>query len=101
MKTIITTVQDCLENHFGIKVKRQLMKWPHGVGSIAQLVDYSLQSMGIYNQKIHVLSELNKNIACSIKKAEKILGYKPEVALEEGMKRSIEWCIKKGYLKTG
>ena len=49
----------------------------------------------------YVLSELNKNIACSIKKAEKILGYKPEVALEEGMKRSIEWCIKKGYLKTG
>jgi nucleoside-diphosphate-sugar epimerase len=39
---------------------------------------------------------MNKNIACSIKKAERDLGYNPQVDLEEGMRRSIEWCRNNG-----
>jgi nucleoside-diphosphate-sugar epimerase len=60
------------------------------------VLDAALQSLGQYNQKIHVLSEMNKNIACSIAKAEKELGYQPKIALEEGMRRSIEFCLNKG-----
>jgi len=50
----------------------------------------------MYHQKIHVLSEMNKTIACSIEKAKKELGYIPMVGLEEGMRRSIAWCQAKG-----
>jgi nucleoside-diphosphate-sugar epimerase len=43
-----------------------------------------------------VLSEMNKTIACSIARAEKELGYRPAVDLEEGMRRSLAWCVAKG-----
>ena len=63
-----------------------------GVASeIAGLVDASLQRVGLYQQKIHVLSEMNKTIACSVNKAKRVLGYRPHVALEEGMRRSLQW----------
>ena len=63
---------------------------------VATLADATLQWLGLYNQKIHVLSEMNKTIACSITKAEKELGYQPKIALEEGMRRSLAWCIEQG-----
>jgi nucleoside-diphosphate-sugar epimerase len=34
---------------------------------------------------------MNKTIACSIEKAKAELGYRPAVALEEGMRRSLRW----------
>jgi nucleoside-diphosphate-sugar epimerase len=52
-----------------------------------------VQSLGFYHQKIHVLSEMNKNIACSVKRAHEELGYQPAVALREGMRRSIRWLF--------
>jgi nucleoside-diphosphate-sugar epimerase len=55
-----------------------------------------LQATGMYQQKIHVLSEMNKTIACTVAKAEKELGYRPVIALEEGMRRSLAWCVSKG-----
>jgi nucleoside-diphosphate-sugar epimerase len=45
----------------------------------------------LYEQKIHVLSEMNKTIACSVAKAQRELRYAPVIALEEGMRRSIRW----------
>jgi nucleoside-diphosphate-sugar epimerase len=39
---------------------------------------------------------MNKNIACDIGKARRELGYDPKVALEEGMRRSIQWCLENG-----
>jgi nucleoside-diphosphate-sugar epimerase len=39
---------------------------------------------------------MNKTIACSVEKAERELGYRPTIALEEGMRRSIAWCLQKG-----
>jgi len=53
--------------------------------------------MGYYQQKIHVLSEMDKTIACSVEKAREELGYEPKVGLEEGMRRSIKWCIENGF----
>ena len=55
----------------------------------------SLQALGAYNQKIHVLSEMNKTIACSVEKAKSELGYRPAVSLEEGMRRSLQWVWQK------
>jgi nucleoside-diphosphate-sugar epimerase len=60
------------------------------------MADATLQALGLYHQKIHVLSEMNKTIACSVARAEAELGYKPAVALEEGMRRSLAWCVSQG-----
>jgi nucleoside-diphosphate-sugar epimerase len=66
------------------------------VADIAVYVDASIQAVGLYHQKFHVLSEMNKNIACSIDRARAELGYEPKIALREGMRRSIKWCLENG-----
>ncbi len=72
------------------------MSVPSPVSECCLLADRLLQSCGMYISEIHVAGEMNKNIACSIEKAQRELGYKPTVALEEGMRRSIEWCRARG-----
>jgi nucleoside-diphosphate-sugar epimerase len=62
------------------------------------LIDAVLQTAGFYIQEFHVAGEMIESIACSVEKAERELGYKPAVALEEGMRRSIEWCRAQGRL---
>lgn len=94
MNKIVDTIEEVLEKDFNIKCKHGRMRLPGIFSDIAYWVDKSIQSVGLYHQKIHVLSEMNKTIACSIALAEKELGYKPSIELREGMKRSIEWCRK-------
>lgn len=96
MQEIIDTVETVMERDFGIKVAHKRMRLPAIVGHLACLTDKMLQVLGMYNQKIHVLSEMNKTIACSTAKAEKELGYDPKIELEEGMRRSIAWCLQQG-----
>ncbi len=55
-----------------------------------------VQRTGRYHQQIHVLGEMNKNIACDIDVARVELGYDPPVALYDGMRRSIRWCVDQG-----
>ena len=43
-----------------------------------------------------MLGEMDKTIACDISVARAELGYDPQVALEEGMRRSIRWCLDQG-----
>lgn len=63
------------------------------VGSdLARFADSLLQMTGLYSQDVHVAGELAATIAVSIEKAAAELGYAPEIELEEGMRRSIEWC---------
>lgn len=94
MNEIIDTVQLLLEAEFNQKCVHKKMRLPGFVSEIALVVDALLQATGIYNQKIHVLSEMNKTIACSILKARRELGYTPSVSLEEGMRRSLKWVFK-------
>jgi len=89
MNHIIDTVETLLETEFGESCSHKRVKIPYFAGEIATLFDASLQAVGIYNQKIHVLSEMNKNIACDITKAKDRLGFTPRIALEEGMRRSL------------
>ena len=69
---------------------------PELCSEVAYSVDAMIQRCGFYQQEIHVAGEMNKNIACSVAKAERELGFVPKVSLREGMKRSIEWCRKNG-----
>ncbi len=65
---------------------------PGWVSEGCLMADRLLQSLGVYLTEIHVAGEMNKDIACSVEKAVRELGYRPTVALEEGMRRSIERC---------
>jgi nucleoside-diphosphate-sugar epimerase len=47
-------------------------------------------------QGLHVLGELKDTIACDISRARAELGYDPDVALVEGMRRSIRFCLARG-----
>ncbi|MEW6735061.1 MAG: NAD(P)-dependent oxidoreductase [Acidobacteriota bacterium] len=94
---IVDTVERLLEKEFGIAVAHRRLRLPSITSEIALLADRILQGFGLYHQKIHVLSEMNKDIACSIVKAQKELDYNPVIELEEGMRRSIAWLLEKGH----
>ncbi len=92
MNEIINTVERLLENEFNQKCAHKRMRLPGIASEVAKLCDTALQGLGLYHQKIHVLSEMNQTIACSVARAERELDYRPAVALEEGMRRSLR-CV--------
>jgi nucleoside-diphosphate-sugar epimerase len=96
MNEVLDTIERLLETEFGHKCAHRRMRLPGLASEVAYVADAALQSLGLYHQKIHVLSEMNKTIACSVAKAERELGYNPTVALEEGMRRSLRWCQENG-----
>lgn len=98
MNEIVDTVERLLESEFGRRCAHKRLRLPGIASEIALLADRTLQAAGLYQQKIHVLSEMNKTIACSVARAERELGYAPAVALEEGMRRSLRWMDERGML---
>ena len=96
MNEIVDTVERLLETEFGMAVAHRRLRLPALASGVAYAVDGVLQGLGLYQQAIHVLSEMDKTIACSIARAERELGYDPKIALEEGMRRSIRWCLENG-----
>ena len=96
MNEIVDTIERLIEQEFGLTVAHKRLQLPNLASKVAWLCDWWLQKAGLYHQKIHVLSEMNKTIACSITRAETELGYDPKVDLEEGMRRSLRWCLGKG-----
>lgn len=69
---------------------------PRVTSDVARLCDSLIQMAGRYNQEIHVAGELAATIAVSIDAARRDLGFEPTVALEEGMRQSIDWCRSAG-----
>ncbi len=98
MNEVVDVVERLLETEFGIRCAHKRLRLPGAVGGVAWFVDKALQALGLYHQKIHVLSEMNKTIACSIARAKRELGYRPTVELEEGMRRSLKWLKAQGGL---
>ncbi|MCA1510369.1 NAD(P)-dependent oxidoreductase [Bradyrhizobium sp. NBAIM01] len=96
MNEIVETVGKVLREDFGMMVHPNRLRLPSIAADVAMAVDAALQYAGMYNQKIHVLSEMNKTIACDITKARKVLGYSPKIALREGMRLSVASCLKNG-----
>lgn len=90
MNEIVDTIEDVLEKDFGIKCKGKRLRLPRFVSPVAQRIDGALQRFNLYNQKIHVLGEMGENIFCDISKAQKWLGYNPDIELRAGMCRSIQ-----------
>jgi nucleoside-diphosphate-sugar epimerase len=98
MNQIIDTIERLLETDLGMPCAHKRLRLPSFAGELAWLADKTLQGLGLYHQKIHVLSEMNKTIACTVEKAKRELGYRPAVALEEGMRRSLHWVKQRNLL---
>jgi nucleoside-diphosphate-sugar epimerase len=92
---IVATVGRALADE-GYDVTPNRLRVPDVVGRAAEFADGLIQRHGHYHQQIHVLGEMNKNIACEIDAAATELGYAPDVELYEGMRRSIQWCRTEG-----
>jgi nucleoside-diphosphate-sugar epimerase len=92
---IVETVGRALEEE-GFTVKPNRVRLPAFAGRVAERADALAQRAGRYVQAVHVLGEMDKTIACDISVARDELGYDPQVALEEGMRRSIRWCVEEG-----
>jgi nucleoside-diphosphate-sugar epimerase len=100
MNEVVDTVERLLETEFATPVAHKRRRLPGFTAEVALGVDWTLQHLGLYHQKIHVLSEMNKTIACSVERAQRELGYAPTVELEEGMRRSLAWVMSRGGLPT-
>lgn len=95
MNEIVNTISEMFSTELLFDVKKNRIHLPDFVGVIAEKVDQFLQYLGLYNQKIHVLSEMNKNIACTNKKAKIQLGYQPKVSLYKGTEDAYRDYIRK------
>jgi nucleoside-diphosphate-sugar epimerase len=96
MNEIVDTVERLMEREFGLSVAHRRLRLPGLVSDLARVADRGIQALGLYHQKIHVLGEMNADISCSIERATRELGYAPAIALEEGMRRSLQWCVDHG-----
>lgn len=93
MREVIDTVERVLEHDFQQRCAHKRLRLPSLACRVACVADATLQGIGLYNQKVHVLSEMDGTIACSIAKARRELGYDPKIELEEGMRRSIRGIV--------
>lgn len=59
---------------------------------IMERIGIVMNKMGIHVAKVYSAGEISRDVYFSIEKAERELGYVPRVGLEEGMKRTMEWC---------
>jgi len=87
---VIDTIRKVMRNEFGIVSKDKELKLPSFISDFAYKIDSLVQSCGYYNKEIHVLSEMNKTIACSIDKAVSELNYHPKFDLYNGTILSIK-----------
>ncbi len=97
MIDIVETIKKVLKEDFLIKSRDGNLHLPNFISDVARFGDRLLQNIGLYNQSVHVLSEQNMDIFCSNKKIKDDLGFVPVCTLEEGMKKSIDWCLAKGF----
>jgi nucleoside-diphosphate-sugar epimerase len=96
LRTILATVRDALVAEGLTVTRRPPPQVPRVVAGAAARLDGLAQASGRYVQALHVIGELKDTIACDITRARKELGYEPRVALAEGMRRSVRWCLEQG-----
>jgi nucleoside-diphosphate-sugar epimerase len=96
MNEILDTVEHLMAEEFGLAVSGRRLRLPSLASDLARVADASLQALGLYHARLHVLSEMNQTIACTIDKARREIAYEPAIELEEGMRRSLRWCVEQG-----
>lgn len=96
MREIVDTIERVLADDFGLAVDGGRLRLPGPAADVAAAADAALQRAGLYEQRLHVLGEMNKTIACSVARARSELGWEPGPGLREGMRRSVQWCLERG-----
>ncbi len=71
-----------------------LMRAVCALGSLWAQVSGRITALN--NDKFHILAQ--RNWRCDITPARRELGYSPEVGLEEGVKRTVEWYKREGWI---
>ena len=89
MNEIVDTIESVLERKLGQKCDHGRLRLPDWFSDLSEKADSLIQWFGFYHQKIHVLSEMNKTIACTVSKAQEELGYSPEYSLGKGIESSL------------
>jgi nucleoside-diphosphate-sugar epimerase len=74
------------------------LRLPAFAASVAYEFDWLLSTAGRYQQEVHLVSEATWNVAVSIEKARRELGYAPRVGIDEGMREAVRWCRARGLL---
>lgn len=92
---VVETLKQALEME-GLTTSARIPRVPHVVPATARLLDKAMQRRGQYSQSIHVLGELDMNIACSPREAEIDFGFVPSTDLLYGLRRSIAWALASG-----
>ena len=92
---IVETVGRALVDE-GHEVTPNSVRLPSIVGDVAERIDRFLQGARKYEQRVHVLGEMNKTIACDVSQSMIELDWEPRVALYDGMRSSIRWCRENG-----
>ncbi len=93
---IISTIRKVMSQEFGFQCIEKEINLPHFTSELAYFADAFIQKLGIYNKEIHVLSEMNKTIACSINKAMSEINYNPQIDLYEGTYLSLRSSMDMG-----
>jgi nucleoside-diphosphate-sugar epimerase len=96
LRDVLATVRQALAAEGLPTSGPDVVRVPLAAARLAERVDTLVQARGRYLQAVHVLGELGHTIACDISRARDELGYEPTVALEEGMRASIRWCLDHG-----
>lgn len=96
LREILATVRRALAAEGLATSGPERVSLPRVAARFAEKADEVLQGRSKYLQPLHVLGELNHTIACDVTRARDELGYAPTVALEEGMRNSIRWCLDHG-----
>ncbi len=92
---IVETVGRALTDE-GLSGQPPTTRLPTLAARVAEVGDRLLQGVGLYQQQLHVLGEMGHTIAVDISRSTAEIGYVPQVALYEGMRRSIRWCLDQG-----
>ena len=106
-KIIIDTVRKIIKE---AGLKAEIIHFPkffaYALGLLMEILNYILPFPPFRNPKTRVPLFTRKTVEwvadskyfCSIEKAKKELGYKPPYSLEEGIRNTIKWYKKEGFL---
>jgi len=83
----------------GLKVgSKAFIRLPGWLSSIARKMDSILQSIGLYNQKIHVIGELDQNIFGNSREFMSLFPDREYIPLKDAVRSSLEDLKKRGLL---
>ena len=96
----IPTLNDILQamgDALGVPVR--IRRFPKWMAQAADLLDRIIEATGSYWMLPHIAGESCRHIAYKIDRAEKELGYVPQLSYREGYRKAIDWCFEKGLLQ--